>query len=261
MSPTVAVLWAWLLFGGSHLLLSATGLREFLSRHLGRGGFTLLYTLIAALSLSVLGVTVAHVGGSGAPGPALGATPLGLWTLRLLAFAGAGLTIAGLFSYRQSPMAILSARSSAQLSKPLHPPGVVASITRHPFFVGLALLMATHALAASTRASAVYFAGFAILSVLGIPLQDRKLRAKYAEVYAEYMRQTAAVPFTGGDQPTTHPTTERRRALLIALIGGAVLFALHPVWQSFNGAPFALLTAAGGVGAVVMQYRRRMRNG
>jgi hypothetical protein len=54
VSPAIAVLTAWLVFGGSHLLLSAPPLRASLSNKLGASRFVVFYTLITAVSLSLL---------------------------------------------------------------------------------------------------------------------------------------------------------------------------------------------------------------
>jgi len=60
--------------------------------------------------------------------------------------------------------------------------------------------MTAHTLLAQTLAGAVYFAGFVVLAIAGIPLQDRKLRKRWKNTYAEFENSTSIVPFTPSQQ-------------------------------------------------------------
>ena len=51
-------------------------------------------------------------------------------------------------------------------------------MTRHPFFVGVALLASAHVLLATRLVGAVFFAGLAALAILGARHQDRKILAR-----------------------------------------------------------------------------------
>lgn len=68
-------------------------------------------------------------------------------------------------------------------------------ITRHPFFVGLALFGLGHVLLASRMIGVVMFGGLALTAIAGARLQDRKLLAERKEPHAEYLRVTSIVPF------------------------------------------------------------------
>lgn len=261
MTPAAVVLCAWLLFGGSHLLFGSPPCRSVLVRRLGERTFVFVYTAIALITLLLLAAAVARFGNQGAAGSGLSSIAAARWALAAVAFAGAALAVAGLANYLRSPIAVLR-RRLGRADKPivLSPPGGVERITRHPFFVGTALLMGAHALLAGTLAGAVYFAGFVVLAIAGIPLQDRKLRAQHGDVYAGYMTATSAMPFaaakrlpsTGASTPSATPLW---RHLLTPVIGALLLAALHPLWRVGSGAPFAVITAVFGLYAVLRQLR------
>jgi uncharacterized membrane protein len=258
VSPAIAVLSVWLLFGGSHLLLSAPPLRSLLSKRLGQRPFVLFYTLIAAVSLSLLIVAVVRYGGDGVPGPNLADLPAARWTLGGIALIGAVLMIAGLLNYPRSPMSVLARRGRAtnnEESKPLPTPGAVERITRHPFFVGLALLMGAHTLLASTLAGTVYFFGFVVLSLIGIPMQDRKLHLRHGDLYGDYLSNSSAMPFAAVRR-SSEIVKGRVWPIFAASIAGATMLAvLHPLWRLGHGAPFAALVLIGGLYGVAKQLR------
>ena len=136
------------------------------------------------------GALVAYYAGhrdEGALGLALGRIP----ALRALAIAavaaGMGFVVASLFDYPASPMAV--GRDTVREPRGLQ------RVTRHGFFVGIALLGAAHAFLATRAAGAVLMAGLAAFAVVGAMHQDRKLLALRGEPYAAYLRATSLVPF------------------------------------------------------------------
>jgi uncharacterized membrane protein len=247
MTPVLVVSFAWLLFGATHLLLAWPPLRDRLVRRLGERGHALLYTAVAASTLTLLAAAVARHAGEGPPGPALSDVPWARGLLAAVAFAGAALAAAGLANYFRSPIAIL--RRAAGRPVTLRAPSAVERITRHPFFIGLALTMGAHALLARTLSSAVFFGGFVVLVLAGIPMQDSKLRARHGALYAGYLGATSAVP-------TLRGPIAWRDAVTPALVALAVT-AVHPLWKIGGGAPFAVLVALGGLYAVARQVRVR----
>ena len=256
MIETLAVLGSWVLFGGTHLLFSWPPVRQWLAGKLGDARFLGIYAAVAAITLTLVAVAVAHYGGTGPRGIDLGANRVARWILGALAFIGAALAAAGIVNYPSSAMAVLARRmrsSGAARRAPLSAPTAIERVTRHPFFVGLALLMATHALMASTLPSAVFFAGFSLLALIGIPMQDRKLRERHGQVYGSYESATSAVPFaTFRAAPDIN--FPRQLPVIATAIAGAVLVAiLHPVWSLNHGAWFAVLIAIGGLYGVAKQ--------
>lgn len=187
MKPALLVLAAWILFGGTHLLLSTDPLRGRLVARLGDRGFLNLFSAVAAVAFTVLAATGASQHAHGVAGIALGAHPL----VRLLAiasiFLGFSLAAGSLKAYPRSPMALFSGRVSEPLG--------IERISRHAFFYGLGLWALAHVLLVPTLSAAVFFAGFAVQALVGSALQDRKLLARLGEPYRRYLDQTSALPF------------------------------------------------------------------
>lgn len=249
MTAPTMVLGAWLVFGGTHLLLGLPPLRDHLARRLGDQPFVAMFSAVAAVSMGLLAAAVAIYGGEGPAGPALGRQPLPRALLAMLAFLGLTLTAAGLLNYIRSPMALFRMQ--------LRPPAGIERITRHAFFMGLTLFTAAHALLASSLAITVYFAGFALLATTGAMLQDRKLLARHGTAYANYMAATSVIPFVALLQRRQAFTADDRVLRRFALSGAIALalLAAHPLWSAFHGAPFAGLIAAGGVYAAARRWR------
>ena len=259
MSPVVAVLSAWILFAGSHLLLSTPTLRERAASRLGQHRFLCFYALITTTSLGLLIGAVARYGGDGPPGANLGTVLVARWALGAAALFGALLLVAGLMNYPHSPMAVLARRwraSTETKSKPLPTRALVERITRHGFFVGLATLMAAHALLASTLAGAVFFGGFVLMVLIGIPMQDRKLLERHGSTYGDYLLKTSVVPFAAMQGSPGDANQRVWPTIAIAISGTAALAALHPLWNLGHGAPFAVIMLIGGLAGVVKQLRR-----
>lgn len=259
MEPAIIVLSAWLLFGGSHLGLSSFRGRARLEDKIGARGFTFLFAGVTVFTLTLLILAALQYGHLGHPGVGLSAYPAARWGGGGVAVIGAILAMAGLINYPQSPMSVLATRRRAGLeARPLKPPNAIDRVSRHPFFVGLALMMVVHALLASTLAGSVYFLGFAALSVIGIWAQDRKLRKKWDNIYRDYENQTSAVPFTASK--IVGPTKAEWGRWGASVLGGLMLFGfLHPVMSYGNGAGFAvfiLLFGTIGVGLGLAKSRK-----
>lgn len=249
MTAPMMVLCAWLLLGGTHLVLVlGLPLRARLARRLGEQGFVAMFSAVAALSSGVLAIAVARFGGDGPAGLALGRLPLARGLLVALALSGLTLAIAGLLNYARSPMAVFRTR--------LNPAAGIERITRHAFFMGLALFAAAHALLAPTLALCIYFAGFAVLAAGGALLQDRKLLTRHGAPYAHYLAVTSAVPFAALIQRRQTWVAGDRVLRTLALSGALalVLLAAHPLWSAFHGAPLAGLIAVGGVFATARRW-------
>lgn len=258
MTPALTILSAWLLFGGTHLLLSSSGLRERLASRVSARAYTLLFLAVAIAGMSLLIFSVARFGHLGLPGPGWGRTGPLSWGFRGLAFAGAILMVAGLLNYPRSPMAALGRRlrGTGKGRKPLAAPTHVERLTRHPFFVGLIVVMGTHALMADTLAQSVYFLGFVVTAAIGIPLQDRKLRARWKSVYEDYEAQTSALP---GRRPEVEPPVAKQQWMLwsvaVLLVTGLFVGA-HGFWAAGNGAVFSgFILAFGALASLAALWR------
>ena len=265
VTPSFAILSACLLFAGTHLWMSASNLRETLTPRIGNTGFTVTYLVVTITTMSTLIATVAYFGHQGVKGIQI-ADPL----LRLLLQAGSGLgtlfVVAGLASFPKSPMSTLAQRvRTSHHQKALRPPAGVERVTRHPFFVGLAMLSFCHLFLASTLATGTLFAGLMTITLVGIPLQDRKLRNRWGDVYAEYERRTSIVPF---GQTRNQPDRSLRSEYLAwfgFLIVTVVAFgALHSLWTFANGAGFLVLVlvygATGGILGILRGTKKRRQS-
>lgn len=251
MTPALIIFTAWIAFGGSHLFLSASNLRERISARFGPHAFTVLFSAITCITmLGLIGATVLY-GEKGIVGPNLGQYYWARWVLGGLAATGCLLAIAGLLNYPKSPMAVLATRQrqNYQNHKPLKPPSSVERVSRHPFFAGLAALMLAHTLLATTLASAVYFSGFVFIALIGIPLQDRKLEQRWRETYTEFLDSTRAMPFTPAKVHTVTPI-QWGIWILAVILTTAVFGLMHPFWSGWNGAPFAIFILIFGLSGV-----------
>ena len=263
VTPAIAVLGAWVLFGGAHLLLSWPPIRQWLTNRLGDTPFIALYAGVATASLVLLAVVIAHEGGHGPRGLNLAAVPAAKWGLGAVAFAGTSLAMAGLAGFPKSAIAVLARRRRASRDaahQSLTGPTPIERVTRHPFFIGLALMMTAHALLAKTLTMMIFFGGFAFLTLVGIWMQDRKLRQRHGSVYGEFENATSVVPFARTKSQSSPSSARPVRVVASAILGAALVGALHPLWQLGHGAWFAVAVAIGGLFATAKQvWRARAR--
>lgn len=229
MDPVATVILLWLLFGGSHIGLAV--IRERIVGRIGEPGFGIVYSLVAAITFSALITYYAAHRFEGAPGFALGGVPLLRWTLMALVLLGIVLMSAALLDYPRMPMALFN--------QSIKGPRGIERITRHPFFMGVALLGGAHVLLATHLIGAVFFFGLVLLSVLGPIHQDRKLTARRGRAYAEYCAATSFIPFAAmldGRQPLIWSELPLRGLVvglglgLAARYGHAQLFAAGGLW-------------------------------
>jgi uncharacterized membrane protein len=232
---------AWLLFAGSHVLFGFPPLRQRLAQRLGEQRFVAAFCAVAALTLAALAVAVARFGDQGPAGLALGAHPAARLVLASLAVLGLWMAMAALPGYGRSPMALFRTR--------FPPPAGFAKISRHGFFVGMALFAVAHAALAPTLAQAIHIGGYAALALIGARWQDRKLLGRHGQAYADYMASTSVLPLLALLQGRQRLAPEDRlpRVLLRAAVVTAALLVAHPLWSLWNGAAFSGLLAVGGV--------------
>jgi uncharacterized membrane protein len=242
---------ALLCFAGTHLVLGQPPVRERLVRRMGEPRFLILFTAVAAITFGSLTAALAWIGGDGPAGPALGREPAARAVLSTLAFLGFALAMAGIVNYGRAPMTILKTR--------IHPASGIERVTRHPFFVGFGLFAAMHALLAPTMAVCVFFAGVALLSVVGVVAQDRKLIGRHGAAYADYVAATSVVPFAAllrGRQAFGRDDSMIRMVVLPLGITGAFLLT-HAFWSAHNGAVFAAFVLVGGALATLRRLLKR----
>lgn len=250
MDPWIVVASCWLLFVGTHIGLATDRIRAPLVARLGPWGFTHLFSAVAAVSFGLAIHTLAIHQGEGPPGLGLARFAGVRWLGIGLIVSGVALSVASFWSLPASALALVIEGS------PRGPRGL-ERITRHPFFVGTALLGLGHVLLASRRVGTVAFAGLALLSIGGAIHQDAKLRANLGQPYADYLSRTSIVPlaaiFRGRQQ-----LVARELPWLGFAAGLAVAFALRSVHDSIlaDGGAWVIGVAVVGAGLATLQTRR-----
>jgi len=251
LPPAATVALLWLVFGGAHVGLASARVRAALVARLGEGGFLALFSAVAAVWFGALVSYYATHRFAGAPGLALGRFAGA--RLVLMSLAVAGVTLTFLMDYAKSP--------SALFKPPIRAPRGVERVTRHPFFVGVALLASAHLLLATRLVGTVFFAGLAALAILGAWHQDRKLLARRGAPYAGYLAVTSAVPFAA--------IVARRqrlawreippRGLVLGLAVAAALRAVHASIFAHGGAWVIGVVLAGAALSAGRAWRRAQR--
>lgn len=188
VEPALGVALFWLAFAGTHIGLSTRRVRAALVSRYGEWGFVAIFSLIAAATFAALIRFYAQHGLDGAAGPAFGRAHE-LLRVGLLAVAGGGLVLAlaSLASYPSSPYALGS--SSAREPRGLE------RVSRHPFFAGVALFGAAHALLATRLAGVAMFGTLALYCVVGAAHQDRRYVAQRGQAHAGFVAATSFLPF------------------------------------------------------------------
>jgi uncharacterized membrane protein len=187
MEPALVVALLWLVFGGLHVGLATRRVRAAVVARLGEAGFTALFSVVATVLFTLLVRYYAGHRLEGSMGLALGEVTALRWALMAVIVFGFALATASLTTYPASPMALFTTT--------VRTPRGLERVTRHPFFMGVALAALAHVPLATRLVGAVFQAGLAVLALAGAWHQDRKLAALRGRPYEEYVAQTSVVPF------------------------------------------------------------------
>lgn len=182
----ITALW-WALFGGTHVFLTTGQVRTRLVRRLGETGFIVAYSVLAIAAFAGL---VHYVAGhllDDPHGTFFTTLPPVRGALFALSVVGFSILVAGVLVYPGLPMSVFRHRTA--------PARGIQQVTRHPFFSGVALWAAAHALLSVHPATFVFFLGFVVLSMVGGFHQDRRLIAELGERYRAYVASTSFWPF------------------------------------------------------------------
>ena len=163
----------WLLFGGTHIGLCLRPVRQPLVRRLGESGFVVLYSAVAIVTFAALTHYVAEHLYAEPHASLVVSLPPVHGALLGLSIVGFSLFVTAVLVYPRLPMATFRHR--------VVPARGVQQITRHPFFSGIAMWAAAHALLAPSKVTFVYFVGVVVLSFAGGLHQDRRLIAELGE--------------------------------------------------------------------------------
>jgi len=172
-------------FVGSHFVLSSLPVRAGLIRMLGEQGFRGLYTVVALVGLGW--VIMAY---GDAPRQELwpDSQALRMIALAIMPFA-AVLLVAALTTRNVTMVGGESAGDDP------HPTPGIMTITRHPMLNGVVLFALAHLLANGDSASAILFAGLAVLALGGMMHIDHRRQRTMGSAWGPIAMSTSAIPF------------------------------------------------------------------
>lgn len=217
MAGWAVVLFWWLAFGGTHLLLSSAPARTRLIARAGGNGFRGIYSLVALATFAPLVVTYWLHRGEGPVVWTLGALPA--VHAFAVALSGLGIAVLVMSFFQPSATGMAAAEKRAR---------GLSRITRHPLLTGFALWGIAHALRLGTLPDVIFFGGFAAYGLAGAVHQDARHRRE-SELDAFY-RETSLLPFVAIAQGRTRLAASELPWLgaAIGIAASAVLYWLHP---------------------------------
>jgi len=243
----------WLLFGGTHVGLTMRPVRERLVRRLGEDGFVFVYSAIAIITFAVLVHYVAEHRNAEPQTPLLVTIPPVRGALIGLSVVGFSLFITAVLVYPRLPMATFRHR--------IVPARGVQQITRHPFFSGIAIWAAAHALLAPSPAPFVFFIGIVVLSFVGGLHQDRRLFDELGEAYRSYAASTSFWPLVAviAKRQKLRWREQPWFAYGIGIGTSLALYQVHADILSHGGAYVIGVVSAGSIIAILNSRARRER--
>ena len=179
-----------LLFLGTHLVVSSTGLRAWLVGVVGESAYLAGYSICALVILGVMiDSYVALEHNTYVWQPTVGHH----FIAKIIMPIALVLLAAGLMS--KNPTGVKMEEVVHQVTG-YHMPGIL-KITRHPVQWGILLWSVAHLIANGDAASIVFFGTFALLSGLGSMAMDLKRRHLTDPDWLEFYSQTSNIPFAG----------------------------------------------------------------
>lgn len=249
---TAAVLSA--LFVSSHIGLAAAPLRARLVSRLGEWGFLACYFAVAAVTFSAATIYCADHLHDGAPALALGQFEAVRIALVVVLTIAVMLMVASFSSYGRSPYSL------GRRGSPPEPTGL-ERVTRHPFFAGMTLFGAAHALLATHAVGAIYMLALATLAAVGSQHQDRKLARVRGPHFARYVAATSTVPFAAilAGRQRLVPGELPWGALAAGLVVAVLLRQVHEDIFAHRGAWIVVGTVGGALSISVTTWIRDRR--
>lgn len=187
MDPAIKVLMWWLLFAGTHTLLSHPPIRDQLVARLGYRLFALYYSIVAFVTFIPLVWTFFHYRNPDAERlPALVTTPGIAWLVTLMMLIALLLIVLGIS--RPNPVSALTGGSNSSAKG-------VLRITRHPGFMGLAIFGLAHLLVTNSAIDCVFFGGMFLYALAGAARQDWRRRLTASPELLRFYAETSFFPF------------------------------------------------------------------
>jgi uncharacterized membrane protein len=254
MDPALGVAALASLFVGTHVGLLIAPVRRPLVARLGEHGFVGAYSLVAAVTFAAVVTYYAAHRYEGAAAIGAAAAPIVRELLMAVVAAGTALMVAGLMAYPRMPVALFG--------QPIRAPYGIERVTRHPFFVGTAMIGIAHVLLVHHLAGAVLMGALALLSLAGARHQDARHLAARGRPYADYLAVTSMVPFAAivaGRQRLVW--AELPIATLAAGVGVAMVLRLaHTSLFAHRGFWIVLAVVGGAVVASTQTWLRARRH-
>lgn len=189
MEPTTRVMLGWLLFGGTHTVLSHPPVRDRLVARLGERGFLGVYSLVAlATFVPLCWSFFAHRIATPIPLPLLATIPSVAWLTMPMMFVALCLILLGFSS--PNPVSALMGPADGGSGA-----AGALRITRHPAFMGVALAGLAHCLVNTAPIDRVFFGGMTIYAVAGCAHQDWRRRRAGGAALAPFFAETSFLPF------------------------------------------------------------------
>jgi len=253
MDPAIVTAVLAGLFVATHVGLALRPVRSRLAGRLGEAGFTALFSVVASVCFAALVHYTALQLGQGSAGPGLGRIALLRWLLLACTVAGFGFIFGSLAVYPRSPMALFS--------NDVGPVRGIERISRHAFFMGVALFAGSHVLLATRLPAAVFFLGLTALAVLGAVHQDRKLARRLGDPYREYLSQTSTLPFAAilAGRQRLAPGEQPWLPMLAGVVLAFVLRGVHEKIFAAGGAWLIAVVLGGAALATLGSARRQAR--
>lgn len=206
---------AFSLFLALHSVPAVPAIRQSLIAVAGRRIYLGLYSLVSIAVLAWL----FHA--------ALNTDYIALWDPRpwqvhltlIAAPAGLFLVLAGLFS--PNPLSITLRQSG--------PPGAIAGVTRHPVLWGFLLWSLGHLMANGDLRSLLLFGGFALFSLAGMAMLDKRAKRRLGAQWQELATKSPLLPLS------TMPSAGGRLRIDAAMLLAATLTALLTAWLLAGG--------------------------
>lgn len=202
------LLLAFLVFVALHSIPAMPKLRSGLVSRIGRRAYLAAYSLVSTLSLVWLFYEALNTDYVELWQPA----PWQAWITLVLSPVGLFFVIAGLIS--PNPLSVTARRSDDA-------PGAIVSITRHPVLWGFLFWSAGHIVPNGDVRSLILFGGFALFSLAGIVLAERRSRKSLGENWEAVARPTSIVPF--GALLAGRASLSADRSLAIAIAASAIV--------------------------------------
>ncbi len=221
MNESLIIAEWWVLFAGTHLLLSSTWVRPKLVSRWGQRLFQGLYSLVAFATLVPLCVYYAQHKHAGPQ----------LWVTLEPYLLARDLNIICMLSAFVLLLSGLIARPPSSMLAQGNPQAYgITRISRHPTFAAFFLFGLAHFLVVGSLGDVAFFGGFVVFSWLGARHQDAR-KAVEVPGYAEFQAATSFIPFVAiVNKKQPFPGRELPWGImLIAFILFYVVRMYHPV--------------------------------